>query len=252
MSQRNSAANTLDFFAIVFLFFGGLLLSGYAVIFIQGKTGPADIFMVKLGGIFLLPAIALLSFRVPAWIRSYREEKAKVDEIAAIINPEKISGLFFNGYLSITGVSGGVRYKITHRKRQYNRGVSAPSKLFIYLFLNRAKRSKFYMIRKDNWYKQGILNVLTMMRTKTGIPEVDEGYIVRSNDKEKAMQYLADDSKRKLLLSFCGAGFEVEINKNHLYLGRESLACNSDISLEKDSIAEIVSMAPELYEKFSL
>lgn len=252
--QNKNGVATLDIFVIMVFAIGILLLSFYAIAFYNKMLYPADDFLIKTGGLLSFIGFIVLCFRFPVWIKANKEEKAKVDDVAKSINADKAYG---NSYVNFIGSRDGIRYKVIYRKPQFKRVrstlviASSPSKLSIHIYLNRTEKLKLFMINKHNWGTQGILTVLMLRKLATGFSDTDSGYIVRTNDKKSAMRFLSSETKRKTLLSLCEKGFEIELNKKCLYLGREGVTYGADMMHEKDSIIDIISKASQLYKEFA-
>lgn len=253
LRNKNGLA-TLDAFVIVIFALGIIMLLCYAIAYANKMLYPCDNALIKTGGLLFFIGLVVLCFRFPIWIKANKEEKAKVEDIAKSINADKTYG---NSYVNFIGSRDEIGYKVIYRKPQFKRGrstlviASSPSKLSIYIYLNRTEKLKLFMINKHNWGTQGILTVLMLRKLTTGFPDIDGGYIIRTNDKESTMRFFSSETKRRTLLSLCEKGFEIELSKKCLYLGREGITYGADIMREKDSIIDIISKASQLYKEFA-
>ncbi len=176
------------------------------------------------------------------------KEKGKLRDIAKSINADKFYGYM---YATFVGAYNGIKYKVIYRRPQSARCYSSPGKLFIYLYSSKERSGlKLFIISKCDWPKQGILTVLTLKKFCVGQPDLANTYIIRTNNKDEAGRILLSDDKRKALISLCEQGFEIELSKKYICLGRELNTFSSgDIIFEKDCIIKVLSKSSELCQK---
>ena len=176
--------------------------------------------------------------------RSLAQEKKDLRELAKSINAEKAGGI---NSLRFEGVFSGMPYKIKCKPACRIKGNTFRGKMFFYVPLpGMARQAKMHILRRDFLYLESAAPGVFFRKIYTGDPIIDERYIIKTNDIDKGGRALVDIGFKKLL-GFCDLGFEVLLDNDVLYVGKEDPYFYADMVKRKNDIIATLVMLKEYY-----
>jgi len=190
----------LGVFVIVLWFIGYLF-----------KDPRSNEYILGMGGQFILLGAIFVLFGIRSSLARYKTTK----DIAQKINADKVH--WFLDPVTFIGIHNGNRYKVTFSESLQGKWGTKPSKLSVYIYLNKST-SNLNLFIKNKDYPSSLWNRLFLKKLDTELEAFDGHYVVRANNLDEAMKILLNDEKRKMLLLFLGMHFGIELNRKYICL----------------------------------